>query len=142
MNVGMMGKLVSLVGKISDLSKSTLNAADSEKYASSVVKLNQDVDATYSVMRDVIMQDKNLSTDEKLERLKQLTEYEEASKKKCDEAIRGNRENVSKVVFEIFKALLTCGISLAPGIIRNIKNAMADAPALPENDEDKTLYLE
>ncbi len=122
---------------ITELSKKVIDEGDPEKYAKSVSELNQGVSSSYEAMRNIIINSKSFSDEEKVKRLAELAEQEEASKQKCSEAIRGNRENVAKIAMEVFKGFLTCGISFAPAIVRSFKKALAE-----NGDEESVIELE
>lgn len=133
MNFAIVGKIADMIKEISSLSKTVVEAADSEKYAKSVESLNKEVDATYAQMRSVIVNSEKFSEEEKLERLEKLAEQEKESKRKCGEAIQGNRENVAKIALEVAKGLMTCGISFVPGIFKEVKQL---------GNKNKTLALQ
>lgn len=128
MNATIFGQFLSLFEKVTDVSQSVADAADADKYAKSIHLLNEDVEKTYAVMRELIEKDDTMSTEEKLERLTKLAELEEQSKKTCDEAIQGNREHVAKIVTQVVTALLTGGISLAPSLFRALKSQGKELP--------------
>ena len=137
MNVAIVEKIADMIKEISSLSKTVVESADSEKYAKSVESLNKEVDATYAQMRSLIVNSEKFSDDEKLERLEKLAKQEEESKRKCGEAIKGNRENVAKIALEVAKGLMTCGISFVPGIVKSLKSTESKSKAL----ESETLEL-
>ena len=121
MNIGVLGKIADMIKEISSLARTVVESADSDKYAYSVETLNKGVSDTYEQMRLLIMNSDKFSDEEKLERLAALAEQESESKRKCGEAIKGNRENVANIALEVAKGLLTCGISFVPGIAKELK---------------------
>ena len=132
-------KAIDLFKSISDLCKKVMDAGDPTKYAQSVEELNQGVSDTYVTMRTIIINSKQFSDEEKLRRLTELAEQESEAKRKCGEAIKGNRENVAKIALDVVMGLLTCGISFAPAILKNLKSALADGKNIPEIDSDALI---
>lgn len=132
MNIAVIGKIADMVKKVADLSKTVVESSDPEKYANSVEKLNKGVSDTYEQMRLIIINSDKFSEEEKLERLADLANQEQESKKKCDEAIKGNREQVANIALEVVKGLLTCGISFIPEITKRLK--------LKPNDDSLKCY--
>lgn len=132
MNLKIIQAALSALKSISDLSQKVIDAGDPEKYANSVQTLNQGVDDTYTQMREVIMKSEKFSEEEKLERLQDLAVREAEAKRMCGEAIKGNREHVSKVVLEVFKGFLTCGISFTPAIVKQIQNMIGKGKDIPK----------
>ena len=138
-----------LCKSVSDLSQKVIDAADPEKYSKSVDELNKGVSDSYAAMRNIIMTSEKFSDEEKLERLNKLAEQEQESKRKCGEAIKGNRENVANISLEIVKGFLTCGISFAPSIAKNMKASTkqeqitidGEAPLLIEEENPKKKGL-
>ena len=126
MNPVIIEKAIELFKSVSDLSQKVIDAGDSEKYAKSVEDLNKGVSDSYDAMRNIIINSDKFSEAEKLERLEKLAEQEQESKRKCGEAIKGNREHVSNMAMEIVKGFLTCGISFIPAITKNMKTALKD----------------
>lgn len=126
MNIAIFEKAIDMFKGISDLCKKVIDAGDSEKYAKSVNQLNEGIDDTYANMRSIITNSEKFSDEEKIQKLKELAECEAEAKRKCGEAIQGNRENVAKISLEVLKGFLTCGISFAPAIIKQLKKATAD----------------
>lgn len=140
MNVKLIEKIVDMVKKLADLGEKVIDAGDPEKYANSVESLNRGVSDTYEQMRMIIVNSDKFSEEEKLVRLKELAEQEEESRKKCDAAIQGNREQVASIVLEVTKAFLTCGVCYVPELARNIKNPKKKAVGeIPESAD--TLQL-
>ena len=140
MNVKLIEKIVDMVKKLADLGEKVIDAGDPEKYANSVESLNRGVSDTYEQMRMIIVNSEKFSEEEKLVRLKELAEQEEESRKKCDAAIQGNREQVASIVLEVTKAFLTCGVCYVPELARNIKNPKKKAVGeIPESAD--TLQL-
>ena len=124
MNISIIKSVVDMLKNISELCKKVIEAGDPEKYAHSIQNLNQGVSDTYAEMRNIIINNDDFSPDEKLEKLKQLAESEEESRKKCAEAIKGNRKDIANVSLAVFEGFLTCGLSFAPAIITKIKDAL------------------
>ena len=122
------------IKEITTLSGKVVEASDAEKYANSVQKLNSSVDKTYEKMREIILEDKNLSTDEKLERLDKIAKSQSEAMQTCDEAIKGNRENVSKIVGTVLLALATCGISCIPKLTKERKRKKVKAIDAKEDE--------
>ena len=123
MNPAIMGKLVDLFKSVANLSEKVVEQSDPEKYAKSVNELSQGVDNTYDQMRKIIIESDKFTDAQKLKKLEKLAEQEMETKKKCDEAIKGNREHVAKIALELVKGFLTCGVSFAPSIVKEIKSA-------------------
>ena len=122
LNPAILKSAIDMVKSVSDLTKTAIDAGDAEKYARSVNELNIGVSDTYAEMRNLILNDSSLSTDEKLQKLDELAKKESESKAKCDEAIKGNREHIAQLTMDIFAGLLTCGISFTPAIIKKFKS--------------------
>ena len=135
------GVVKALDGVVS-LCNKTADASNPEKYAQSVQTLNQNVDATYAEIRDVIANDETLSTDEKIEKLNELAKSQLKARQSCDEAIKGNRENVTKIVGEIFLAFSTCGLSYAPKLLAKTKKAGDSIPLVIETENEPMLLEE
>ena len=142
MNPAVIGKVADMVKSISDLCKKVIDAGDPEKYASSVESLNKGVSDTYEQMRMIIINSDKFSEEEKLERLSQLAKQEEESKKKCDEAIKGNRQHVANIAMEVAKGLLTCGVYYVPSIARNFKKSLGTQSKSIGQGDDLQLLLE
>lgn len=139
MNIAVIQKAVEMIKSMSDLCQKVIDAGNPEKYAASVNELNQGVSDTFAEMRNIIANDPQLNTDEKLARLQELAIKEEETKKRCGEAIQGNREHVAKVILEVFAGLLTCGISFAPGIVKGVKTALVEKKKLPLLEADQLV---
>ena len=71
-------------------------------------------------MRQIIVNSNKLSDEEKLVKLAELAKQEEEANQKCNEAITGNRESVSKVVLDIVKGFATCGLYFMPDIAKRL----------------------
>lgn len=133
--------IVEAIKQVAVLGQKAVDAGDPEKYVKSVEVLNRGVSDTYEQMRQIIVSSDNFTEEEKLERLAKLAKEEAESKKRCDEAIQGNREQVARIVLGITKGLLTCGISYIPDIAQSFTNrgkkqlAQGDLPVdLLENE--------
>ncbi|MBR5279347.1 MAG: hypothetical protein IKU26_00055 [Clostridia bacterium] len=113
-----------LFDKVANICNNVTSAGDAEKYASGVKTFNEDVNETYALMREIVCQDNTLTTDEKLERLKKIAEYQEQSKKRGGEAIQGNREGIADVVTNVFDALVTTGISVPSNLVGGITSKL------------------
>ena len=124
MNPAVIGKISDMVKSISDLCKKVIDAGDPEKYANSIETLSHGVSDTYEQMRLIIVNSDKFTEEEKLERLATLAKQEEDSKRKCDEAIKGNRQQVAIIALEVAKGLFTCGICYVPGIAKGFKNTL------------------
>lgn len=114
-------KIVDLLRGMTELAKKAVDQGDGEKFVKNVNELALNVDETYAHMREIIMSNDKLSVEEKLEKLEKLAEQQMAAKQKCEEAIKGNREHVAKITLDVVKGLLTCGVSFAPAIIKELK---------------------
>lgn len=121
MSVSIIGKVVDMVKSLSDLSKSVIDAGDPEKYAKSITDLRKGVDSTYETMRKIIMESNKFTEEEKLQKLEELANQELESQKKCDEAIKGNREHVADIAMEALKGFMTCGLYFVPAMLKNLK---------------------
>lgn len=102
--------IVDAVKKLTDFCKDLVGLADAQKYASGVEALNQEVEKTFSMMREIIMNDNSLTSEQKIEKLNKLADRQEAAQKNREKAVEGNRDGVLKVVKEIVFALATCGV--------------------------------
>jgi hypothetical protein len=136
MNPAVIEKIAEAVKAVADLCKKVIEAGDPEKYANSVESLNRGVSDTYEQMRAIIVNSEKFSEEEKLERLTALAAQEQASKQKCDEAIKGNRQQVASIALEVTKGLLTCGVYYVPGIAKGFgKNKrLANDPQLLQEE--------
>ena len=139
MNPAFIKAIVDMIKSVADLCKTALDASDPEKYAKGVQNLNEGVSDTYAEMRRIIANNVNFSEEEKLRRLSELAQMEEESKRKCGEAIKGNREQIGKITLEIVAGFLTCGVSFAPAIVKKVK-AMREE-TLPEQIEVETFEV-
>ena len=126
LNIAFIGKIAEMVKSIADLSKVVVESTDAEKYANGIQKLNQGVSDSYEQMRLIIINSKEYTEEQKLEKLESIARLELESKQKCDEALRGNREHVANIAIEIIKGFLTCGVSFAPEIIKRLKIAQSN----------------
>ena len=133
MNPAVIGKIADMVKHIADLAKTVVESSDPEKYSNSVESLSHGVNDTYDQMRQLIINSEKFSEEEKLERLQTLAQQEMATKERCGEAIKGNREHVAGIAMEIVKGFLTCGISFVPGIAKNFKESKNDTKAILDN---------
>ena len=124
MGAGIIKAAIDMIKSLSDLSTKVIEAGDPEKYVESVEKLHQGVDKSYAMMRDIVEKDTELSTEEKLNKLKEIAESEQQAKEKCGEALDGHREKTAKITLDVLKGFLTCGLSFTPAIIKNIKKAL------------------
>ncbi len=124
MNIKIIEYAVAAIKNFTSLSEKVIDAGSPEKYANGIEKMSKSVDDTYAVMRDIVAQDNTLTTDEKLNRLNAVADSQQRAKEKCGEAIKGNRENVAKVTFEVVKGFLTCGVSFLPAIIKETKKTL------------------
>ena len=120
-SMALIGKLADMVKGVSELSKTVVEQADSEKYANSVNSLNQGVSDTYEQMRQLIVNSDTMSDVEKIERLQLIADQEREAKRQCGQEIKENRENVGKIALEVTKGVLTGGLSFAPGIVKEVK---------------------
>ena len=125
MSPALIKAAIDMVKSMTDLTAKVIDAGDPKKYAESVEKLHSGVDESYALMRSIVENDNSLSTDEKLEKLKQLAEEEQAAKDKCGEALEGHREKTSKIAIDVLQGFLTCGLSFTPAIIKSIKKALS-----------------
>lgn len=128
MNAAAISKLTPLFEKIGDLCKNVITAADSEKYAKGVHAFNSDVNEYCAAMRELVINDPEMPTEQKLEHLKCILEIEKQAKYESAGAIKSNREHVATVALVVLKAALTCGVSLAPEIIKGIKSEVSELP--------------
>ena len=99
-------------------------------------------------MREIISEDDTLSSSEKIAKLDEIAKSQLSARKTCEEAINGNRENISKVVSELLFAFATCGISHLPKVISKAKKSKLDKEELDGvefvvlEDDDQTNYIE
>ena len=142
MNPALIKAVVDMIKEISALCKAALDAADPNKYAKSVNELNDGVSDTYSEMRQIIVNNDSFTPEEKLRRLEELGDKEQEAKRICGEAIKGNRESVTKVVMSILTGFLTCGVSFAPSIAKKFKFAITSKEQLPETVIDEVVVID
>lgn len=142
MNPTLIKAIVDMIKEVSSLCKAALDAADPNKYVKSVNELNEGVSDTYSEMREIIVNNEAFTAEEKLRRLEELAEKEHEAKRICGEAIKGNRESVTKVVMSILAGFLTCGVSFAPSIVKKFKVAMTSKEQLPETVVDDIIVID
>ena len=126
MNIKIAEYAVGAIKNIVSLSEKAIEAGSPETFANSIQKMTKSVDETYAQMRQMIMDDDTLDTDEKIKRLNEIAKSQQAAYERCEESIRGNRENAAKVAMEIFKGFLTCGISFLPAILSDVKKVFSD----------------
>lgn len=143
MGAGIIKAAIEMVKSLSELSTKVIEAGDPEKYVESVEKLHNGVDESYAMMRNIVENDKKLSTEEKLEKLKEIAEGEQKAKEKCGEALDGHREKTAKIALDVLIGFLTCGLSFTPALIKNIKNALEgkDDPELIDVDTFESTNL-
>ena len=87
-SMALIGKLADMVKGVSELSKTVVEQADSEKYANSVNSLNQGVSDTYEQMRQLIVNSDTMSDEEKIERLQLIADQEREAKRQCGQEIK------------------------------------------------------
>lgn len=116
-----ISNIVQAVKSLIGTCEKMVDGADTQKYASSVNTLDQNVDATYAQMRDLIVKNEKLTEEQKLEKLEKLAQNQMSSRKACQEAINGNRDSVSKMIGSFFLALATCGLSYIPKLVAELK---------------------
>ena len=143
MGAGIIKAAIEMVKSLSELSTKVIEAGDPEKYVESVEKLHNGVDESYAMMRNIVENDTKLSTEEKLEKLKEIAEGEQKAKEKCGEALDGHREKTAKIALDVLKGFLTCGLSFTPALIKNIKNALEgmNDPELIDVDTSESTNL-
>ena len=143
MGAGIIKAAIEMVKSLSELSTKVIEAGDPEKYVESVEKLHNGVDESYAMMRNIVENDTKLSTEEKLEKLKEIAEGEQKAKEKCGEALDGHREKTAKIALDVLKGFLTCGLSFTPALIKSIKNALEgkDDPELIDVDTSESTNL-
>ncbi|MBQ3528075.1 MAG: hypothetical protein IJA52_05940 [Clostridia bacterium] len=132
MGIAIFSKALDMLKSVADLCKKVIDAGDPEKYAKSVNDLSDGLSSTYDSMREIIMKSDKFSEEEKLQRLKELAAQEEETKRKCGEAIKDNRDNIAKIVIEVLKGFMTCGLSFAPGIIQKFREGNVDLENIVE----------
>ena len=143
MGAGIIKAAIEMVKSLSELSTKVIEAGDPEKYVESVEKLHNGVDESYAMMRNIVENDTKLSTEEKLEKLKEIAEGEQKAKEKCGEALDGHREKTAKIALDVLKGFLTCGLSFTPALIKSIKNALEgkNDPELIDVDTSESTNL-
>lgn len=143
MGAGIIKAAIEMVKSLSELSTKVIEAGDPEKYVESVEKLHNGVAESYAMMRNIVDNDTNLSTEEKLEKLQKIAEDEQKSKEKCGEALDGHREKTAKIALDVLKGFLTCGLSFTPALIKSIKNALEskEDPELIDVDTSESTNL-
>ena len=140
MGIAIFNGIMQAFGNILGICTKAMDASDSEKYVQSVEKLTHNVDQTYEKMREIISNDETLTADEKIEKLEKIANSQIAARQTCEEAIKGNRENVVGVAGEVLLAFATCGISYAPKLIsrkkrkclENIEASVVESKKQPE----------
>ena len=133
--------IIKLFGEITSLCNKAMDASDPEKYANSVEKLTHSVDATYERMKDIVINDSTLTADEKLERLDKIASSQASARQSCEEAIKGNRKNVSKITGEVLLAFTTCGISFAPKLFKKKGKSSNDVEVKSVSAEEPTNLI-
>ena len=121
MNIKIFEYIAQAIKNITSLCNKLVDAGDAEKYAQGVQSLNESVDETYAKMREVILNDNTLTSDQKLERLEKIANSQVSARQTCEEAIKGNRENISKIVGDVLLVAATCGLSKYIPAVRNGK---------------------
>ena len=111
--------IVEAAKNIAAFCKELVGVADAEKYANGVQALGEDLENTFSMMKEVIMNDDTLTADEKLEKLEKIANRQERAQENRQKALDGNRNSVLKLLREITLALLTCGVSCLPVIFKD-----------------------
>ena len=139
MNPALLTVASGIIKNITELCKKVLDAGDPEKYSSSIEQLNSGVSDTYEEMRNIIVSSKSFTDEEKLVKLEELAKSESVAKERCAEAVKGNREHISKITLEIFKGLLTCGLSFAPAIIKSLNLSLANEKELLSLEDKKDI---
>ena len=139
MNIKIIEEVVKMIRSLSDLTQKVIDAGDPQKYANGVKELNHGVDETYARMREIIINNEKFSEDEKIERLQKLAVQEQEALKVAGEAVKSNRENAGKVALEVFKGLLTCGVSFAPSIAKGFKKALSKENSVAAIDTKRDL---
>ena len=138
--VQIIKNLISFCDKTSD----NLNA---EKYSIGVNKLNSSVDDTYAGIREIIINDKSLSAEKKIEKLDKLAQSQISARQSCENAVKGNRDNVAKFISEVVLALATCGLSYVPKLVREIKKNKSIVAEINQHknlsiDDGKNILIE
>jgi len=116
-----VSNIVQAVKSLLSTCEKMADGADAHKYATSVQSLNQDVDETYTQIRELIVKNDKYSDDQKIEKLEKLAQSQISARQSCQEAISGNREGVSKMIGSFFLALATCGLSYIPKLVTELK---------------------
>ena len=126
MAIPIIGAALEAFKTLTELVSKIIDAGDPKRQAVAVNIFQKGIDDTFDTQRKIIENAADLSTDEKLERLRKLAEEQQKVKEECGEALEKHRKDVAKVALEVFQALLTCGLSFIPAIIENIKKALDD----------------
>ncbi len=142
MNTNLVELFFSALKGITDLCKKAIDSGDPQKYTQSINELNKNIDDTYGKMRDIIANSKEFTDAEKLEKLSVLADKEMESKAKCQEALDGNRKNVGKIALDVFEGFLTCGLSYAPRIIKQIRKSLSDDELVIIDEIDSLKQIE
>ena len=121
MSTPIIQHIVEIVKNLTTLGNKLVDSTDAEKYSKGVHSLNQNIEETYSKMRELIVNDTTLSVEQKEEKLYSLANSQLKAKERCQEAIQGNKESVARVTAEIILALSTCGISYIPKLVNQNK---------------------
>ncbi len=139
MNIKIFEYIAQAIKNITSLCNKLVDAGDAEKYAQGVKSLNESVDDTYAKMREVILNDDTLTSDQKLERLEKIANSQLSARQTCEEAIKGNRENISKIVADVLLVAATCGLSKFISVVNNGK--AKKVKELPESEAEQK-YIE
>lgn len=128
MNIKIIEYIAEIVKSIVAFCNKIADSSNPEKYTDGVNALGQNVDETYAKMRELIAQDDDLSTAEKVEKLERLAISQQAARQSCEKAIIENKEHTAKIIAEIFAALATCGIACIPKVFKGYKKATIVIP--------------
>ena len=125
MNIKIIEYILQAIKTIIEVCDKVVDASDPQKYAEGVHALNQNVEETYAKMRELILADERLTSEEKVEKLDKLAKSQQEALKACGDEIKNNRAHMAKIVTEVFAALATCGVSCIPKVIGGRKKIVA-----------------
>ena len=124
MNDAIVNGVVGVFNGVVELANKAVDAGDPQKFAEAVRELHKGEDECFAAMRRDIESDESLSTEQKIEKYKQLAKDQEEAKLRCAEALEKHRERAAKVVQDVFCGLLTSGLYFAPELAKSFRRAI------------------
>ena len=131
MNPHFLSIAAGMLKGLEDLTSKAMDFIDQEKQTKSINQLHEGVSDSYALMREIVKNDESLSSDEKIEKLKEIANEERIAKEHCNDIIDNHQEKAARVVKDVFAGFLTAGLSFTPRLIKGIKEAVNDKAQLP-----------